>query len=441
MQKTITLFEHQTCPYKYLKEEYGFQREHRSILKSLYENKPRKIFHFLDGAFRTTEQVGIVRAGDFSIEILPKIDKTYKIDSEDKESVDSARTNLLFLLRYAFDLSPYENEIAAMRKKPADWFEILTFLYTRHLQEELQRGLYRNYISHEENLGVLKGKWLISQHFRVNPFQKHRFYVQYDEFSPDTPLNHVLKYAARQIRYQSKDANNRQQLAMLSDWMDEVTPPPAMNNAILEQVIFTRLNERFRSLFNLARLFLEHQASETKVGNTNRSINTFAYTFDMNKLFEKFIARFLQEHRGRILRETDYERCAILEKAQGSIKYFAKDDDGKNIFKLEPDIVFRNEDGTVPLIIDTKYKTLNDEKRKKEIREGDMYQAAAYAQVYKCQRVILIYPQVGNKIQEIFKLNGIDASVEAKTVNISIDLPKDVLKIVNEFNKIVVGKR
>ncbi len=439
MQKTITLFEHRECKYKDLEDKYGFRKNHRDILIKLYKNKKNKVFQFLDDSLKTTEQVGIVRIGDFSIEILPKIDKTSKLDAEDKESVKSARTNLLFLLRYAFDLSPYENEVAAMRKKPADWFEILTFLYAKNLQEALKRGIFQNYITHEENLGVLKGKWLISQHLKINPFQKHRFYVQYDEFSPDNLLNQVLKYAAVEIRCQSMDASNRQQLAMLSDWMDEVTLPPTLNNAVLEQIIFTRLNERFRPLFNLAKLFLEHQAIETKAGATN----AFAYTFDMNKLFEKFIARFIQEHRRKILGGTGYERCAILEKAQGTNKYLAKDDNGRNIFMLEPDIIFKSEDGTVPLIIDTKYKILNDEDRKNGINQGDMYQATAYAQVFKCRRVVLIYPQPYNMTpnQKDFKLNGLDASIEARTVNLSIDLPKEVLNIINELNKIVIGKK
>jgi 5-methylcytosine-specific restriction enzyme subunit McrC len=438
MPKTITIFEHQECNHKDIVKGYGFQKEHRSTLKRLYGDKKPKIFHFLDGALKATEQVGIVRVGDFSIEILPKIDSTGKVDAKDTESVYSARTNLLFLLRYAFDLKPYENEIAAMHKKPADWFEILTFLYAKNLQEALKRGIFRNYITYEENLGVLKGKWLVSQHFKINPFQKHRFYVQYDEFSPDNLLNQVLKHAAVQMRCQSMDASNRQQLAMLSDWMDEVTLPPALNNAVLEQIIFTRLNERFRPLFNMAKLFLEHQALETKVGNTK----TFAFTFDMNKLFEKFIARFIQEHKGRILGGTEYEHCSILEKARRSHKWLAKDNNGKDIFMMEPDIIFKNKDGKIPLIIDTKYKILKDEESKVGIKEVDMYQATVYAQVYKSQRVVLIYPQVDNMapIQKNFKLNGVDASVEIRTVNLSIDLPKKVLKIIDELNKIVAGK-
>ncbi len=431
MSRTITLFEHQECDYKDL-ERYGFQEKHQFTLKRLYGDKKPKIFHFLADALKATKQVGIVRAGDFSIEILPKIDRTGKMDAKDAESVYSALTNLLVLLRYAFDLDPYESEIAAMRKKPADWFEILTFLYAKNLQEVLKRGIFRNYIAHEENLCVLKGKWLISQHLKINPFQKHQFYVQYDEFSPDNLLNQVLKLAAVQMKHQSMDAGNRQQLAMLSDWMDEVTLPPALNNAVLEQIIFTRLNERFRPLFNLAKLFLEHQATETRVGSTN----AFAYTFDMNKLFEKFIARFIQEHRGRILGGTGYERCDILEKARSNPKYLAKDDKGEPIFKLEPDIIFKNKDGTVPLIIDAKYKILKDEDRKKGINQGDMYQAAVYAQVYKCRRVVLIYPQADNiaPIQKNFKLNGLNAGVEVKTVNLSIDLPKELLKETNEEN-------
>ncbi|MBU4075630.1 MAG: McrC family protein, partial [Euryarchaeota archaeon] len=169
MPKTITLFEHQECKYEDLKDKNGIQKEHRIILKKLYGGKKPKIFHFFDDALKATEQVGIVRVGNFSIEILPKIDCTGKVDAKDTESIYSARTNLLFLLRYAFELKPYENEIAAMRKKPADWFEILTYLYAKNLQEALKRGIFRNYITYEENLGVLKGKWLISQHIKINP--------------------------------------------------------------------------------------------------------------------------------------------------------------------------------------------------------------------------------------------------------------------------------
>jgi 5-methylcytosine-specific restriction enzyme subunit McrC len=435
MQRTITLFEHKKCNYKDLVEGYGFQKEHRIILKRLYGDKKPKIFHFLDGALKATNQVGIVRVGDFSIEILPKIDRTGKADANDAESVYSARTNLLVLLRYAFDLDPYENEIAAMRKKPADWFEILTFLYAKNLQEALKRGIFRNYISYEENLGVLKGKWLISQHLKINPFQKHRFYVQYDEFSPDNLLNQVLKHAAVQMRGRSMDASNRQQLAMLSDWMDEVTLPPALNNSVLEQMVFTRLNERFRPLFNMAKLFLEHQAIETKAGATN----AFAYTFDMNLLFEKFIARFIQEHRGRILGGTGYEHCAILEQAVGDRRWLAKDETKKNIFQMKPDIIFKDsQNGNVSLIIDTKYKILDSEDRKMGISQEDMYQAVVYSQVYKCPNIVLIYPQSADMepIRRSYTLNGVsNATVSVRTVNLSLQLPKDFRTLAKEIKE------
>lgn len=438
MPRTITLFEHRECKYKDLEDRYGFRKNHQDILKKLYKNEKNKVFRFLDDSLKTTEQVGIVRIGDFSIEILPKIDKTGKVDDKDSESAFSARTNLLFLLRYAFDLKPYENEIAAMHKKHADWFEILTFLYAKNLQEALKRGIFRNYITYEENLGVLKGKWLISQHLKINPFQKHRFYVQYDEFSPDNLLNQVLKHAAVQMRCQSMYASNRQQLAMLSDWMDEVILPPALNKAVLEQIIFTRLNERFRPLFNMAKLFLENQAIETQAGATN----AFAYTFDMNKLFEKFIAKFIQEHRGRILGGTGYEHCAILEQAIGDRRWLAKDENKNNIFQIKPDIIFKDgRNGNVSLVIDTKYKILDGEDRKMGISQEDMYQAVVYAQVYKCPNIVLIYPQSADMkepIRKSYTLNvGSNATVSVGTVNLNLQLPKDFVQLTEEVRTLV----
>jgi len=92
--RTITLFEHRECQYKDLEDRYGFRKNHQDILKKLYKNKKNKVFRFLDDSLITTEQVGIVRVGDFSIEILPKIDSTGKVDAKDTESIYSARTNL-----------------------------------------------------------------------------------------------------------------------------------------------------------------------------------------------------------------------------------------------------------------------------------------------------------------------------------------------------------
>src|SRR5574341_1188046 len=135
--KTITLFEHRECKYKDLEDKYGFRKNHQDILKKLYKNKKNKVFQFLEDSFKTTEQVGIVRTGDFSIEILPKIDKTSKASADDKESVKSARTNLLFLLRYAFDLRPYENEIASMHKKPADCYVYAIVAYLKELYSKI----------------------------------------------------------------------------------------------------------------------------------------------------------------------------------------------------------------------------------------------------------------------------------------------------------------
>ncbi|KXS44102.1 MAG: hypothetical protein AWU59_735 [Methanolobus sp. T82-4] len=44
--------------------------------------------------------------------------------------VEHAQRNLLYLLHYCYDIPIYESEIAHMQSRMANWFEILTFMFT-----------------------------------------------------------------------------------------------------------------------------------------------------------------------------------------------------------------------------------------------------------------------------------------------------------------------
>lgn len=278
-----------------------------------------------------------------------------------------------------------------------------------------KKGAHKEYIPIEENLPLLKGKWMVQKHFRINPFQKHHFYVNYDEFSPDVPLNQILKFVINKLKSQSYDIENCKNLRILYQQMEEVTlpfdPKPMLNN-----IIFTRLNDNYRPVFNLARLFIEGNVVETSTG----SVGAFAFTFDMNLLFERFIARFIKENRDAVLPES-LKNCNIH--MQSNRRAFAKKSDGKNVFYLQPDIIFKDDD-LVKLIIDTKYKVLNNADRKFGVSISDMYQMAAYASRYECSNIILLYPRtadINESVLERYKLEKIDCTIKIATVDLRID--------------------
>jgi 5-methylcytosine-specific restriction enzyme subunit McrC len=100
-----------------------------------------------------------------------------------------------------------------------------------------------------------------------------------------------------------------------------------------------------------------------------------------------------------------------------------------NAFMLKPDISFW-ENGNCKLIIDTKYKLLDDTDDKKYgVSQSDAYQMYAYAMKYDCERVILLYPQhlEGKTAENDFGL-GSGKTLEIRTVDICRDLKEDSMK-------------
>ena len=167
--------------------------------------------------------------------------------------------------------------------------------------------------------------------------------------------------------------------------MKDVTLPLSPIS-VVDNVVFTRLNETYRPVFNLAKMFIEGNVVEPSTG----SASAFAFTFDMNILFERFIARFIKENRDGILPEY-LKNCTIYLQAAMNWRPLAKNLNGKNVFYMQPDIIFKDGD-SVKLIIDTKYKILNRYDRKFGVSVSDMYQMTAYASGYECPNIILLYP-------------------------------------------------
>ena len=412
-QNTIRLFEYEFISYSDAKlKPFSHVID---FIEKLNENGSELLSLNRKG-IRAKQMVGLIQVKDLSIEILPKM---YRKGLPKKiEQIDDAQRNLLYLLHYCYDIPIYESEIAHMQARKSNWFEILTFIFTKNLMEIFKKGAHKQYIPIEENLSVFKGKWMIQKHFRINPFQKHRFYMNYDEFSPDVPINQILRYVTNKLKFQSHDQENRKNLRILDQQMEDITllhdPIPILNN-----VVFTRLNENYRRVFNLAKLFIEGNVVETSTGLSG----AFAFTFDMNLLFERFIARFIKENRDVILPDS-FKNCNIYTQAVANRRAFAKKMDGNNVFYLKPDIIFKEID-SVELIIDTKYKLLNKTERKVGVSISDMYQMAAYASRYECSNVILLYPRtadVDEFILEKYKLEKIDCTIKIATVDLRVDL-------------------
>lgn len=203
--------------------------------------------------------------------------------------------------------------------------------------------------------------------------------------------------------------------------MEEVTVLPKVTVADASPALITRLNQRYEPLLNLARLFLDSSALQLAAGD----LRTFAFVFDMNQLFEAFIVSFIRRYRDEIL-PSDLKGCRLHPQSRGITFHLARRN-GRSVFRLRPDLVFRAMDSSFPLLLDTKYKILDTGDRGLGVAPDDFYQMFAYANRYDCPRVLLIYPQtadIGTPLRERFVLQSTDKVIKAATVDLRVELWK-----------------
>jgi 5-methylcytosine-specific restriction enzyme subunit McrC len=320
------------------------------------------------------------------------------------------------MLVYAGELPVHENEVASLLRRRADLFEILVRIFCERLTEQMQRGMHRTYQQQENMLPVLRGRWLLGRQMREQPLLRDRFLVTYDEFTADNLLNRILCYTVHLLWRSTRDAGNRWRLDILRAWFDEVTLLPRISVQDIARVTFTRLNTAYRPIFNLACMFLSQESLQLQTGE----MQVFTFLFDMNLLFERFVAGFLRRHRLQALPEA-LQECEILAQGSGTPRWLARTrpDGGRNMFRLKPDLLFRQRDRTIPLIVDTKYKTQT------AIAEADAYQMHAYATRYQCPEVLLLYPEGQMPTQTLYIENPIGqphTRLRTQTINLRHNL-------------------
>ncbi len=426
----LTLFENKTAPFPWdprrLASLERLNRERGDdVLRAVLDRTGSP-------AVQATQYVGVVRLGRETIQILPKI---YR---HEECSADEAARNLLHLLAVAADLPIREHALAPLLRRHANWFEVLTRLFTAHLTDVWQRGIVRGYIPIEDDDSpLLRGKWRLTAQLR-RPAHRHRFCVTYDEFTPDNPLNRILRFVVERLWTLTRDSDNRRALSTLRAWMDGVTLLPNVTAAEASAVSLTRLHPAYAPLLTLARLFLDGGSLQLSGGDRD----AFAFVFDMNRLFESFVFNFLRCHRAAIL-PPSLADCTLLPQSAGTALHLARRE-GRAAFHLKPDLALRAADGTFPLLLDTKYKALAPAERGASgITPADMYQMHAYARRYACPRVLLLYPQTAGMAEPLrlrFDLEG-GGTVQAATLGLRVELgkPEGIRQLIEELKDVFQG--
>lgn len=382
----------------------------------------QNIFTWYDDHVKAMQWVGVIQLGRVQVEILPKIDEH---DKEPGNYWGQARQNLLYMLAMAGDIPVRLRDIARLTVRKAPLNETLSAIFARHLLAELLRGAERAYISSEENLRVFKGRLVINQHVLKNGGHRERFYCRFDEFSGDTVMNRVFKATCKILLTTTTTPATQDSLRHCLLVLDGVRDELITSNHF-RQVQFTRHNDRFLEIFNFCRLIHSGLSPNASAGGER----TYSLLFDMNAVFERFIAAFIKKQ--VMNRLPDYE---VFPQAKHNRRYLMESSTGKGVLQMAPDILIRDPDGR-HLVIDTKWKRLKPTFKgyQGNVSSGDLYQLYAYTHRYDCHQSILLYPQVPGVVEQDYRLVGshdqlTDSKVGVRLVNLHRNLHADQERI------------
>ncbi len=327
---------------------YEYETTNDKNLITAIQNNPKlqKYFSINWEGVKPKNYCGLLHVGGEDYYILPKI------SNKDEE----ANLNIFtYMLMVAYDIKLENENFASQDNHQHKILEIFIHLFTKTLSLELQRGLYKQYITYQENLQVLRGKYLINENLKYN-FTNQKIYCEFDEFSPDNALNKFFLYAIKIFFRHAKDKKGLKQCELM---LDEVAYKHLDINKL--EMHFDRLNRRFEKSFEIAIMILKRY-----IPLFSKDKQSFAFLFNMNELFENFVGKMIPD--AKLQNQRNFGNLA-----------------------LKPDIIIDN------LIIDIKYKKVSN---REDLSTADKYQMYVYGKNYEIQKTMLLYPKHVDDVDE-----------------------------------------
>jgi len=358
MNKQFTVYEHE----KLHLGEGGLTKKQLEQLQVFHERGGNRYFSLGHKYVKFCEQVGVLQLADFSIEILPKADK-----SADQ---DHWRKMLIDILRVVDSLPIQAPSSSQLKLKPNAILSLYFDLYIKELQYLLYRGLIKRYKKVERNQTALKGKLIFAKHIQKNVCQQQRFYIRHSQYNKEHLIHQILYKALILLSKINRNANLKSKIGSL---LLDFPPMPDLfiSEASFQKISFHRNNEHYRRALAIARLLLLHYHPDLQRGQQD----VLALMFDMNALWERFIFKSLEKQLG------PNDRIW----AEPRKKFWQFSDQNKSVY-MKPDIILQL--NNKKYVLDCKWKRLEQFKPSPH----DLRQLYVYLDYYEGQKAALIHP-------------------------------------------------
>ena len=410
--RTVTVLEHEVIPIMegadepVLAEAFPWLSEAEAQALLRLNDLRRGFCQRLSGGIKLAQHCGIVRLPTCVVEVLPKVGMR---DARTPAELERSRGALLAMLHSARQVAITKIGPAPQQAVHAPLLDIFIEAFLQCALDQARRGLLSRYVTHADDLPVIKGRFQAHGHVRRNLARPHLLHCEYDEFTADNAYNRAVRATLEACRTWASKASTQRM------WFETHARYASISAFKMSAADVTRLprdrtTHRYGPLLTWCEWLLALATPALSAGASQAP----GLLFDMNKLFEAHVAR-LEEVGAGIDR---------IVHTQGPPIHLATHEQA-DAFLLKPDITVWHvgQDGAaagIDRVIDAKWKRLDPQAADFGVDETDVYQLLAYALRYGCTSLELAYPQQSgteNSVRPpVFKLQvaGLVGSITIK---------------------------
>lgn len=276
------------------------------------------------------------------------------------------------MLEYAYRLDIKIFEDLYESETLNDYYERLAKIFSLRILDRLKKGLFRKYLTLNEELPYLRGRIQFQDVYR-KPWNIY-FPSSFQEHTSDIDDNKICAWTLYVIIRSGlcgEHSANHVRKAYRSLQRIVSVSPYTSKDCIKR--FYDRLNEDYKILHALCRFFIENKGPTINIGDHSM----MPFLIDMSKLYELFVAEWLKKNLpdGFYLKVQDKVTLG---------------DSGEVLFKIDL-VIIDKVTNTVKFVLDTKYKNTD------HVSPPDIHQIVSYAEANDCEEGILIYPEPINQ--------------------------------------------
>ena len=335
--------------------------------------------------------------------------------------------NIYHMLSYAFQALNQETYEDVAVESFDEMYNLLAAILSKGIGLQLKQGLYREYISRQEELSVMRGKINMPGTIKNRLAHKRVLTCDFDELSENNLLNQILKTTVtlllRNGKVQAKYKDDLKKKMLYFSNVEIIEPTGIKWSSIR----FQRNNQTYRMLVSICQLIIEGMLITTDSGDYR--LASFVDEQRMCRLYEKFILEYYSRH---------YPELSV---SASQIPWSLDDGIGTMLPVMQSDIHLQR--GNTVLIIDAKYysHTTQFQFDKHTIHSNNLYQIFTYVKNRSYQfgeekntvSGMLLYAKTEEEIQpdNVYQMHGSQISVK------TLDLNQPFAKIANQMDRIV----